>query len=163
MKKIVLSLLFLLVASAFAENKNAIGLWIQTGPEHWGLDWKHKISGRDANDLYLSFDFGRNSWSFGIYDGYYFHYNVFPIDRSEIGSLPLYWGPRGGVGLWGGDNWTDAAIHIGLVGGIAFDLAVIPLGFYLEINPTFEMRFEGDDSWLDFGPYVRFGLRGWLF
>jgi hypothetical protein len=176
MKKIVLSLLFLCVSLSFAQMnpsvnaKNALGLWFQghihaPGGEDVGIDWKHRMGGNVANDLYVSFGF-YDGFSIGVYDAYLWHYNnVIPVDKATMGTIPLYWGPRAGLGLWGNSDYTDFALHVGLVGGIAWDFSV-PVGVFFEINPTLEIRSDGPgDEWRLWGPsfYLRLGVRGWLF
>jgi hypothetical protein len=172
MKKIVLSLLFLCVSLGFAQQgpsvnaKNALGLWIQgnihaKGGENAGIDWKHRVDGNEANDLYVSFGF-YDSFSLGIYDAYLFHYNnVIPVDKATMGTIPLYWGPRFGAGFWAHDG-MQFALHAGVVGGIAWDFSV-PVGVFLELTPTVEIRSD-TKYWL-WGPsfYLRLGVRGWLF
>ncbi|MCL2102022.1 MAG: hypothetical protein FWH22_09960 [Fibromonadales bacterium] len=153
MKKIIL-LLALLLSISFAQN-GALGFWFQGGNsgENWGLDYKH-LSSSVAHNIYATIKSSGGVLSTGAYYGHYFQYNIIKADAS-VGRFPLYWGPVGGFGYWGGNNVNGFALRGGVTGGISWMLpSSFPMDISAELNPVAEIHhvsWPGDsDTNLEF-------------
>lgn len=154
--------------NAGASKNNALGLWVDSSEDDWGLDWKIRQSPDLAMDIYAHFYTSSEKTALAAYMGYYrHHYNVLKLD-PEVGKMPLYWGPYGGLGFWD-DHVKGLAVRLGVVGGWAWELpASFPLEIWLELNPVAEMHYvwwddDSDTDWEIPELYFRMGFRAWLF
>ena len=186
LKKIMLLVIVassLALAAPAAQKSRAIGGWLQLGNagEHFGLDYKHRLSATTALDIYGHFYFSSGDNSLGVYAAHYWHnYNLLKLSPG-FGRIGLYAGPAGGFGWWLIDyynnrTYTDdqsgLAIRFGVVGGITWEMP-IPLEIYAELNPVGEFHAFFDDyrddhfdnnyvEWQIPDLYFRMGIRFWF-
>lgn len=170
--------------SSASTKERAVGGWLQIGNpgEHFGLDFKQRLSSTTALNLYTSFYFRKGDNSFGLYGAHYWHNYSWVKIPSTAGRLGFYAGPAGGIGWWDNDWWTSElshgeqwglALRIGLVGGITWEMP-IPADIYMEINPLAELHFISgadyapkkkkyrDTNWEFPDFYFRMGARFWF-
>ncbi|MDR0517144.1 MAG: hypothetical protein LBH25_08890 [Fibromonadaceae bacterium] len=114
MKKLVIILALLLCGASFANNNNALGVWV--GRYHAGMDIKHLSGNNNAWDIYIgAFSIGEGETEFPFDFGYYWLFNIIKADAS-VGRFPLHIGPdlglkfeSAGFGSWlniaGGISW----------------------------------------------------------
>lgn len=166
-----------------SQKSKAVGGWLQLGNsgEHFGLDYKHRLSATTALDIYGHFYFSSGDNSLGVYAAHYWHnYNLLKLSPG-FGRIGLYAGPAGGFGWWFVDHYKDAvfthdesglALRFGVVGGITWEMP-IPLEIYAELNPVGEFHAIFDDyrdnhfdhdyvRWQIPALYFRMGLRFWF-
>lgn len=163
-----------------SQKSRAIGGWLQLGNagEHFGLDYKHRLSATTALDIYGRFYFSSGDNSLGVYAAHYWHnYNLLKLSPG-FGRIGLYAGPAGGFGWWTYDYYnrhydiSGLAFRFGGVGGITWEMP-IPFEIYAELNPVgeFHLIFENGHTgyannnyveWQIPALYFRMGLRFWF-
>ena len=129
-------LIFVIMFNYFQTNliaqERGIGVGLILG-EPTGISAKYWVNNNNAFDFALAYSFVGNDNSFALHANYLYH--LFNVIQSEY-TLPIYYGFGGRFRAQ-----EDSQVGLGIrgVSGILFFSDRLPLDFFFEIAPVFEL------------------------
>ncbi len=134
---IVLSVTLTLLTTETHAQDRGFGIGAQvTNPA--GLSFKGWVSETGAFASVVSFNVSENTSSFYIHVDYH-HHKMYEELNWDVGFLSYYYG--GGIRyFWREAGFDDNFFALRLPAGLNFNFTDIPVDFYVEIAPTFEVN-----------------------